>query len=155
MSTQDRPAGRWLLAAMAGVGLLASPAMADRVTVYIYDFEFSINPPGEDVVDPVINAGDIIVWQTLHDFHDAVACVGQDEYWNSGMMNMGDTFEYFFSVPGVYNYYCSPHGSDNGDGTASGMTGKIVVRPVPAPSAGLALSLAALGAAGRRRRRSA
>jgi hypothetical protein len=27
----------------------------------------------------------------------------------------------------VFNYYCFPHGSDNGDGTASGMAGSVTV----------------------------
>lgn len=122
-----------------------------RVTVYIYDFAFSTNEPPGPIEAAVINPGDSILWVLLDDFHDTVACIGQDEYWESPIMSRNETFEYQFTIPGVYNYFCSPHGFDNGDGTATGMTSSITVLPSP----GVAGPLAAAGAMaiGRRRRR--
>lgn len=141
---------RAALPAIAALALSAAPAHAERVTVYIYDFDFSINIPGQGPVeDAVINVGDIVRWVALDDFHDTVAAVGQDEFWQSDFMQAGDTFEYFFTIPGIYNYYCSPHGFDNGDGTASGMVGTITVLPTPASVA----TLLAAGLYATRRRR--
>ena len=37
------------------------------------------------------------------------------------------TYEHMFTHAGVFNYYCFPHGRDNGDGTAHGMAGSVTV----------------------------
>jgi plastocyanin len=126
-------------------------ARADVINVYVFDFDFSINQPGEPIVDAVIDVGDIVQWVALAEFHDTVAAAGQAEFWQSPLFQQpGDVFDYQFNIPGVYHYYCSPHGFDNGDGTAGGMSGTITVLPAP----GSALVLLGAGAvlAGRRRR---
>ncbi len=126
---------------------LASPALAQPrlVTVYAFDFDFSINRPGEGPIQQaVINPGDRVQWVMLHDFHNTVACVGQAEFWESPIMQMGEVFSWDFTTPGVYTYYCSPHGSDNGDGTATGMQGTITVLPSPGTAPLLALGLLAV-----------
>jgi plastocyanin len=139
-----------LAAALTTLTLFAAPAQAERITVYIFDFDFSTNVPGQGPIeDAVINVGDIVRWVALDDFHDTIAAVGQDEFWQSEFMQAGDTFEYVFTIPGIYNYYCSPHGFDNGDGTASGMVGTITVLPTPATAS---ILLTAGVWAGRRRR---
>jgi plastocyanin len=141
------------LAACGVVGGAAREASAQpaRVTVYAFDFDFSVNLPGAPVQDAVINVGDIIQWVPLDDFHNTVAAEGQAEFWASEILGMADTFEWVFDTPGVFHYYCQPHGQDNGDGTASGMAGTITV--VPGPGAGVVVGAAGLVAAGRRRRR--
>ena len=133
------------LAAFAASTTNAQP----RVFINTFDFDFSINRPGEPIMDAVVEPGTTVIWVLWDDFHNTVACVGQAEYWDSPVMSTIDAYEYVFTVPGVYNYYCSPHGSDNGDGTATGMTGTVTV--LPAPSATVALAMAAV--AGCRRRR--
>lgn len=141
---------RTVLLTLAAV---ATPALAQPrlVTVYAFDFDFSINRPGEGPIEQaVINPGDRVQWVMLHDFHNTVACVGQAEFWESPIMQMGEVFSWDFTTPGVYTYYCSPHGSDNGDGTATGMQGTITVLPTPGSAPILALGLLA---AGRSRRR--
>jgi plastocyanin len=138
------------LAAILGAAAYAQP---QQVRVYIYDFAFSINPPGEPVVPAVCHVGDRVIWTPVDDFHDTVACVGQAEYWESPIMRSFEAFDWTFTIPGVYTYYCSPHGSDNGDGTASGMQSTITVLPVPAPgAAGLAATALAMGLRRPRRR---
>ncbi|MDX2146377.1 MAG: plastocyanin/azurin family copper-binding protein [Planctomycetota bacterium] len=130
---------------------LATPALADRVTVYAFDFEYSINLPGEPIVDAVVNPGDIVTWVFLDDFHNTVSVPGQAEFWDSPIVQSGEIFEYQFTIPGVYWYYCTPHGQDNGDGTASGMAGTITVLPSPGSAAPALLALAGVARRGRRR----
>ncbi len=120
-----------------------------RVFINTFDFDFSINLPGEPIVDAVVEPGTLVIWVLWDDFHNTVACVGQAEYWDSPIMSTIDTWEHVFTIPGVYNYYCSPHGFDNGDGTATGMTGSVTV--LPAPSV-IAVCAFAAAAACRRRR---
>lgn len=136
-----------LLALAACAGMAHAQA---RVNVYVIDFAFSNHLPEFPVEsDTYVNVGDIVVWIPIHEFHNTVAAVGQDEYWNSPILDLTDTFEYQFTIPGTYTYYCEPHGWDNGDGTVGGMTGRIIVLPAPA-SLGL---LAMTGLLGVRRRR--
>lgn len=128
-----------LLALAACAGIAHAQA---RVNVYVFDFSFSNRLPGLPIEsDTFINAGDIVVWIPIHEFHNTVAAVGQDEYWNSPILDLTDTFEYQFTIPGTYAYYCEPHGWDNGDGTVGGMTGRIIVLPAPASIGAASLAL--------------
>ncbi|MGD9690879.1 MAG: plastocyanin/azurin family copper-binding protein [Phycisphaerales bacterium] len=137
-----------------GVGGWTGAARADVVDVYVFDFDVSIYPPGEGpIVDPVIFVGDTIRWVWVHDFHNVVSCVGQVEFWESEVFQAGATFVYTFETPGVFQYYCTPHGQDNFDGTYSGMGGSITVLAVPAPGAAGVAVAGMLMVMGRRRRR--
>ena len=138
-------------AAALAMGFIAPIAAADTIDVFVFDFDVSINQPDLPVVDPVIQAGDSIRWVWLHDFHNVIACVGQTEFWESDIFRAGDTFVYRFDTPGVFQYYCAPHGFDNQDGTYTGMGGSITVREVPGPGTGL--GVVALGWWACRRRR--
>ncbi len=138
-------------AVTGSLGTLATDAVAATVNVYVYDFSFSINLPGQPVEDAVINLGDTIQWVWLAEMHNTVSCVGQLESWESDIFMPGDRFVYTFTHEGVFTYYCAPHGSDNGDGTASGMAATITVLPIPGPSGVLALALG--GSLALRRRR--
>lgn len=127
---------------------LAQAIPGERV-VYVFDFDFSINLPGEPVEDAVILPGQTIRWVWLADFHDVRSLTGSPEEFASDLFNAGDEFVYTFNNPGVYSYFCSPHGFDNGDGSFAGMGGTITV--VPTPAAG-PLAFGAWWAACRRRR---
>ena len=107
--------------------LLSLPATAATVTVYTYNFEFSINPSGQPVVDAVINVGDTIHWLRTQGGHTTTSVAASPEQWNAELSSSSPAFDRTFNNPGVFVYYCIPHGSDNGDGTASGMWGKITV----------------------------
>lgn len=136
-----------------GVIALAAPAFAQQtVTVYMAPMWFSttLPQPGASQVAPIINVGDTIRWECLQGTHTStsVAAVPPDVAWDSGYLSPGQTFEHQFNQEGTFWYYCIPHGQDNGDGTASGHSGYVVV--VPAPGA---LGVLAGGALLVRRRR--
>lgn len=141
--------GPW---AVAAVWCLAcGSAQAETVDVFVFDFDFSIYPPELPPTDAVIRLGDTVRWVWLDDHHNTVACAGQIEVWQSDLFETGDVFEHTFTNPGVFWYYCAPHGIDNGDGTAEGMAGTITV--VPGVGPGVSWCVGAVGALARRRRR--
>lgn len=139
---------------LAAVGVVCgatpSRARADTITVYVFDFDYSINRPGEGPVqDAVVNIGDTVRWLWLGDFHTVTSCMGNPEVFDSGIFDTGDTFEQTYTTPGTWFYYCIPHGVDLGNGTAIGMAGTITV--VPAPGV-FAVGAAGAFALARRRR---
>lgn len=99
------------------------------VTVYVYNTEFSINPPGGPIVNAVITQGDSIRWLWIQGGHTTTAVAGSPEQWNQPINSSNPEFIRQFNNTGVFWYYCEPHGSDNGNGTASGMSGTITVLP--------------------------
>ncbi|GIK17855.1 MAG: hypothetical protein DYG93_04285 [Leptolyngbya sp. PLA2] len=114
-------------AALGIAGSLAPALGGDTVVVYVYNFEFSINPPGEPVEDAVIRQGDTIEWQWVHPFHNVVASSGQAEFFQSPINNAGAKFSHTFTNVGTYGYYCSVHGFDDGAGGFFGMGGYVTV----------------------------
>lgn len=124
---------------------------ADTVTVYVFDFDYSINRPGfGPVEDAVIQLGDTVRWEWLADFHTVTSCLGNPEVFDSGTFDTGDAFEVTFTHPGRWSYYCIPHGADLGNGTATGMSGTVTVLPAPG-AAGVVASVMLMAATRRRR----
>lgn len=150
--TESRAGMSWTLAAvcLAGMGI-ASHATAAVVVVYVFEFDFSTNLPGDPITDPTINVGDTVRWSWLDDHHTTTAALHQADYWRSDLFDTGDSFEYTFVTPGVFWYYCEPHGFDKGDGTAAGMAGTITV--VPSPGGALLIAAGVVPAMVRRCRR--
>jgi uncharacterized protein YjdB len=97
------------------------------VTVHIFNFDFSQNPKGQPIVDPTISVGDTIHWVWDEGFHSTTSVAGIAETWNSGTHSSPATFDHTFTHVGTFAYYCTIHGTDNGDGTASNMSGTITV----------------------------
>ena len=118
------PAGFLVLAILG-----AAPAAATIDTVYVYSFDFSTNPQGGPVVDAVITVGDSVRWVRQEGNHTTTSVVGNAEQWDAPLNNTDLTFTRQFTILGTYAYYCRPHGFDNGDGTAGGMSGTITVLP--------------------------
>jgi plastocyanin len=105
---------------LEGRALLATTT----VNIVGVGFQGSFNP------DPVpIHVGDTVhwVWQTSD--HSTTSVGGIPEHWDSGVQNAGFTFDHTFTHTGSFQYYCTVHGQDNGNGTASGMHGTIMVMP--------------------------
>jgi len=61
-------------------GIRAAPPLTSiqaQFIVHVYDFDFSLNPKGQPVVDPVINVGDTVRWVWDEGFHSTSAASGQ------------------------------------------------------------------------------
>jgi len=123
--------GHGLAGALLGALLVVCAAAhtnGEVVDVRVYNVDFSAAPAGEPVLDPTITIGDTIRWVWESGFHDTTSAAGQAESWASETTSQpGFTFEHTFTQTGVFHYYCSVHGQDDGDGTASGMAGTITV----------------------------
>lgn len=132
---------------------LALSAHATVFTVHIYNFDFSTDPTHVQVIDPIIQLGDTVHWVLDEGLHTTQSVAGLTESWNSGNLGtVGQSYDHTFTHLGSFNYFCGMHGIDNGNGTASGMSGTITVNPVPEPAT---LAILGVGAAAliRRRRR--
>jgi len=115
--------------------MFPAPAAARR-----YEVRAVMSKDGSHVYfDPVglhIQPGDAVRWLQMNGYHSVTAYApsnGDHELripigakpWNSGILlgeyaAKGSIFEYTFTVPGVYDYFCEPH-------EAAGMVGRIVV----------------------------
>lgn len=119
----------FLLAAVLASLVGARRAHADVVDLFVYNFEFSLNPPGLPVIDAVITVGDTVRWQRVEGNHTTTSVAGVLEQWDGVLDSTSPTFEHTFTHAGLFWYYCRPHGFDNGDQTAGGMSGTILVLP--------------------------
>jgi plastocyanin len=114
------------------VEALECRALLATVTVDVINFAF--NP------DPVtINVGDTVHWVWQGDNHSVTSVAGSAISFDSGVHNTGFTFDETFNQAGTIVYYCKIHGVDNGNGTAGGMSSKVIVgssspNPTPTPS---------------------
>jgi spore coat protein A len=121
--------GKAVSAAMAAVIAITATVSAQTVDVYVYSFDFSVNPPGQPVVDPVIGVGQTVRWVWLEGNHTTTSVAGIPEQWDASLGQSSPTFSHTFTHVGTFWYYCRPHGFDNGDQTAGGMSGTITVLP--------------------------
>jgi plastocyanin len=94
---------------------VVSPAFDLQVTsgeaeVEIEDFQFR-----PKVL--VIRTGTTVKWSNKDGVvHTATSDTG---LWDSGSLAKGEEFSFTFSEPGVYPYYCIPHGGPGGQGMAA------------------------------------
>jgi plastocyanin len=134
MSRSRRPAA--LLLAMliaASVAPAPPPAAAEEAPVTIKNFAYA--PANRQV-----NAGDTVTWTNDEAMvpHDVKAIVRHDVNtgipgqpdpalpFESPLLKSGESFSFTFSVPGVYQYYCSLHPAMLGTVTVlAGSTGTL------------------------------
>ncbi len=103
--------------------------------VYVYNFDYSLNPRGQGpVADAVVNVGDRVRWIWQEGFHDVQSVASSSEVFDSGAPTsvVGTTFERQFNNPGVFLYYCTVHGLDQGTQVA-GMGGTVTVQGIVDP----------------------
>ena len=140
---------RFFCASLLALGFVAPCVRGETITVNVFSFDFSTGMPTDPIVDPIINVGDTVRWRFLSAFHSSTSVFGIAEQWDSGFILAPDaTYDHMFTHAGRFEYYCLPHGMDNGDGTAGGMSGVITV--VPAPGAAGLLVVAGVMSARRR-----
>jgi plastocyanin len=99
--------------------------------VHVYNFSFSTNPAGGPITDATVQVGDTVHWTWDSGFHNVKSVAGSIESFDSGIVGDGSTFDHTFTHAGTYHYYCVLHGSDLGNGNATGMAGVINVVPEP------------------------
>jgi plastocyanin len=102
------------------------------VDIHVYDFDFGTADHVHE--NPTIHPGDTVEWIWDNGTHSTTSAAGQTESWNSGLQSTGFTFDHTFTQTGTFNYYCMMHGSDLGGGNVGGMSGSIIVTPVPEPA---------------------
>jgi FtsP/CotA-like multicopper oxidase with cupredoxin domain/plastocyanin len=124
----ERRVNRSRYAALVALLVGAGTVCADTVDVFVFNFEFSINPSGA-VVDPVISVGDTIRWVHVGGNHTTTSVLGIPEQWDAPITSSAPTSQHTFTHVGVWHYYCRPHGFDNGNQTAGGMAGIVTVLP--------------------------
>ena len=98
----------------AGLLLPPSPAGAATLSVAVEDFDFS-------PASRTINVGDEVRWTFSGSSHSVTS---HDGAFDSGIKDAGGSFEFTFTKPGTYAYFCIVH--------PSLMTGTIVVRSASA-----------------------
>jgi plastocyanin len=99
------------LMAMAGVDVINTSFAPNPVTIHV---------------------GDTVEWVWDSNGLSTTSVAGSPEAWNSGIQNKGFTFEHTFTHVGTFSYYDVSHGFDNGNGSAGGMAGEVIVLP-PSP----------------------
>lgn len=57
-----------------------------------------------------ISVGETVTWAN-NDDGIAHTTTSDDDVWQSGALNPGDTFEFTFNEPGIFTYFCSIHPS--------------------------------------------
>ena len=102
-------------------------ASAATVTVHVFGFDYSVNPQGQKIVDPVIDVGDTIHWVWDSGGHNVQSVKGSMETFKTGILATGATYDYTFHNAGQVVYFCLPHGTDLGNGKASGMAGTVTI----------------------------
>jgi|GEM_PF-4469992 len=118
----------------AGEASAPPPPSVSPTVVHVFNNNYSINPSGQPIVDASIVAGEAIQWQWDAGFHSVTSVAGSPEVYNSGAGFGLPPFDHTFPDAGVYTYFCTVHGVDNGNGTAGGMAGTITVSAVPEPA---------------------
>ena len=105
----------------AGLDSLEDRSLLTTVTVHVMDFDFSPSTVS-------IKSGDTIHWVFDAANHSTTSVAGIKETWDSGIFRSpGATFDHTFTNVGSFQYYCTVHGFDTGNGTAGGMAGTINV----------------------------
>lgn len=87
--------------------LLASPVPAQAATADVEVVDFAFTPAKVRV-----GLGDQVVWtftdQTRH------TSTSDEDFWDSGLMNAGQSFSWTFESAGTFTYACTPHPSMRG-----------------------------------------
>jgi len=100
------------------------PVSAATVNIKVFNFDYGFNPPVH--ADPIIEVGDTVHWIWDASFHTVTSGTGQFEVFDSGLQNIGFTFDHTFTQVGDTGYYCGLHGLDQGGGQVSGMAGHFI-----------------------------
>src|ERR1043165_4422917 len=89
--------------------LTSASAHAAIVNVNVFNFDFSVNQPGEPIVDAVVNVGDRVDWYFIDGGHSVTSVGGIPEVFDSGIVeDSGVTFYHTFTEGGPGGPTSSP-----------------------------------------------
>jgi plastocyanin len=117
----------------SGVEAMEGRALLSTVIVHVVSDAFNASPV-------TVHVGDTVHWVWDAGPHSTTSVMGSVESWDSGVHGAGFTFDHTFKHAGSFAYYCTIHGVDNGNGTASGMAGMVVVASASATLRSLAVA---------------
>lgn len=97
--------------------LAQQSAIADSATIQVGDIWFCDETLQGGVCETTINVGETVVWDSAGAGlpHTTTECGAscdaptESPIWDSGLIGDGSTFEYTFSEPGTFLYYCEVH----------------------------------------------
>jgi plastocyanin len=113
-SAAQQPAAQPAAASAAAPTAAAAPAGGQSITISVKNYAF--NPK-----ELTVSAGTTVVW---HNDDSVRHTVTSDTGLFDGNLPGGADFQFTFSQPGTYPYYCKPHGGPG----EQGMSGVIVVK---------------------------
>ena len=120
-------ASRWLGVRVLGVALAlcllapAGSAFAQDAAATVDMSSVAFKPPEVHILP-----GQTVLWTNSDPFQHTVTA--DDGSFDSGLIDPGGAFSQEFDAPGVYQYYCQPHG-------APGLTGIAAIVVVDDPNA--------------------
>jgi len=95
----------WMIAPASSAFAQTADATVDMKNVAFAPVEIHIAP------------GQSVMWTNSDPFQHTVTA--DDGSFDSGLLDSGAAFTQEFDAPGVYQYYCQPHGSAGGHGMAA------------------------------------
>jgi plastocyanin len=128
------PSPRRIICTVATVAALALPAAFSGASLAQETATMSIAAESKKFapVDLRVAPGTTVSWTNNDPFAHTIT--SDDGLFDSGRIGQDETFSFTFTEPGVYQYYCRPHGGPG----LNGMSGTIVVEAplaVEAPEA--------------------
>jgi plastocyanin len=118
-------ASRIVPAALFSLALILFAAQARAVEWEVEIENFAFVPQTVN-----ISVGDSVEWRNRDDVQHT--STSNDGLWNSGLLARDQRFSFAFTVPGTYNYHCSPHPTMTGSVIVQGQTGAGDPLPTPA-----------------------
>lgn len=122
-----------VLVALAGLAgcISATPnfgdATGDTVTIDMKDVRYQ-------PIEVTVAVGTTVIWKNLDAVAHTVTPADKQAWGSEGSgddssdwLDEGDTYQYTFTEPGVYKYYCIPHAFQGPGGEWQGMVGTVVV----------------------------
>ncbi len=69
--------------ALLAAALCLGAARAATIDVFVFNNQFSMNPPGQPIRHPIITQGDTVRWVWVQGNHTTTSVAGSMEVWNS------------------------------------------------------------------------
>lgn len=102
-----------------------SPAASSKeVTIITKDYDFVAR-------DMRVAIGTTVTWIIQEGFHTVTAEEPRKSgpnFWDSGVMNLGQKFSFTFNAAGSFRYYCTLHSEMGASLSSANMNGRITVR---------------------------